>query len=191
MQMYDIVMVGVLVGATAFGAIKGMAWQLASLASFVLSYFVSLRYSEQLAPMFGEESPWNRFVAMAVLYLGCSLLIWLAFRVVADFIDRVRLKEFDHQIGALFGVAKGVLLCVVLTFFALTLSTGLRESVLQSRSGYYIARLIDEADAVMPREVHAVLDPYLHKLEQELEPATGETSVDHETAGRVSSSQHR
>ena len=70
--------------------------------------------------------------------------------------------------GALFGAAKGVLLCVAITFFAVTLSAKARTAVLHSRSGHYIAVLLDRADAVMPKEIHEVLDPYLHKLEHEL-----------------------
>ena len=62
--------------------------------------------------------------------------------------------------------------CVVITFFAVTLSERVRELVLQARSGYYIAVLLNRADAVMPAELHEVLDPYLHRLEKELEPAS-------------------
>ncbi len=109
---------------------------------------------------------------MFVLYMGTSLAIWLAFRIVSGFINRVRLTEFDRQMGAMFGAAKGVLLCVAITFFAVTLSTKARGAVLQSRSGHYIAVLLDRADAIMPNELHEVLDPYLNKLERELDPAT-------------------
>jgi membrane protein required for colicin V production len=98
-------------------------------------------------------------------------LIWLAFRVVAGFIDRVRLKEFDRQMGALCGAAKGVLVCVAITFFAVTLSSKARGAVLHSRSGYYIALLLERANAVMPKELHEVLDPYLNKLEHGLDPS--------------------
>ena len=58
------------------------------------------------------------------------MAIWLVFRLVSGLIDRVRLKEFDRQMGALFGAAKGVLLCVAITFFAVTLSTQARTAVL-------------------------------------------------------------
>jgi membrane protein required for colicin V production len=170
MELYDICMLGVLVGAGVLGAWKGMAWQVASAASLLLSYAVALRFSEQLAPRFGQQAPLNRFIAMFVLYAGTSIAIWLAFRIVAGFINRVKLKEFDRQLGALFGVAKGVLLCVAITFFAVTLSAKARALVLQSRSGHYIAVLLDRAGPVMPRELHEVLDPYLNKLEQELGP---------------------
>lgn len=170
MELYDIVMLLVLAGATVFGAMKGMAWQLASLASLVLSYFAALRFSEPLAPHLGDQAPWNRFLAMLVIYVAVSLLIWLLFRLVAGFIDRVRLHEFDRQIGALFGLAKGVLLCLAITFFAVTLSAAAREAVLRSRSGYYLARLLNRAEGIMPRELHKVLDPYLDRLQDGLDP---------------------
>lgn len=169
MEAYDLLMILMLAGATIFGAWKGMAWQLASLASFVVSYFLALRFSEQLAPFFGQQAPLNRFVAMLAIYLGTSLAIWLLFRVLADVIDRVRLREFDHQIGALFGLAKGVLLCIVVTFFAVTLSDRLREAVMRSRSGHYIAVVLDKADRLMPAEIKDVLGPYLHELEDKLD----------------------
>lgn len=169
MELYDICMLVVLAGATVFGAWKGMAWQVASAASLLVSYAVALRFSEQLAPHFGQQAPLNRFIAMFVLYACTSIAIWLAFRFVAGLINRVKLKEFDRQLGALFGAAKGVLLCVAITFFAVTLSAKAREHVLHSRSGHYIAVLLDRADGVMPKELHEVLDPYLHKLEQELD----------------------
>jgi membrane protein required for colicin V production len=170
METYDICMLLVLVAATLFGAYKGMAWQIASLASLVVSYFVALRFSPQIAHNFGDQAPLNRFIAMFVLYIATSIAIWMVFRIVANFLDRVKLREFDRQLGALFGAAKGVLWCVAITFFAVTLSAKARGLVLDSRSGHYIAVLLDRADRVMPPELHNVLDPYLHKLEQELDP---------------------
>jgi membrane protein required for colicin V production len=72
MQSYDLIMVLVLVAATVFGFWKGMAWQIASLASLVVSYFAALRFSGQLAPMFGDHAPLNRFIAMFAIYIGTS-----------------------------------------------------------------------------------------------------------------------
>jgi membrane protein required for colicin V production len=178
MSPYDILMLVVLVGTTVLGAWKGMAWQLASLASLIVSYFVALQFSPQLAPMFGDQAPWNRFIAMLVIYIATSMIVWLIFRAVAQMIDRVKLKEFDRQLGALFGLAKGVLLCVAITFFAVTLlSDDQKETVLTSHSGYYIGLLITQAHAVMPDEIHDVVHPYLHRIQEELDgenhPPTG------------------
>jgi len=171
-QFYDIVMLVLLLGATAFGAWKGMAWQIASLASLVVSAGVAVRFGGPLAPMFGQSEPWNRFVAMLVLYLATSLAIWVLFRFVAGMIDRVQLREFDRQIGALFGLAKGVLLCLVVTFFAVTLSESARQAVLHSYSGGYVARLIQRATPVLPTEVRDVLGKYIDELDRQLDPNT-------------------
>jgi membrane protein required for colicin V production len=179
MEIYDIIMLVVLVGTTLFGAWKGVAWQLASLTSLVASYFVALRFSETLAPYFGAQAPLNRFGAMLALYAVTSLVIWLAFRVVSGWLNRLRLRDFDRQLGALFGAAKGVLFCIGITFFAVTLSQPARDTILRSRSGYYIAIFLNQADSVMPKELHEVLNPYLDRLERELEPAGGPT---HHTA---------
>jgi membrane protein required for colicin V production len=170
MDSYDLIMILVLAGTTLWGAWKGLAWQLASLTAIVASYFLALRFSEALAPMFGSEAPLNRFVAMFALYMGTSLVVWVLFHFVKGFINRLRLQEFDHQIGAVVGAAKGVLFCVVITFFAVTLIPSGRDTVLQSSSGHYIALLLNRADPVIPSEIHKVLDPYLNRLETELQP---------------------
>jgi membrane protein required for colicin V production len=170
MDWYDIAMLAVLGLATLMGAWKGMAWQIASLGSLVLSYFLALRFSAQLAPAFGSTAPWNRFVAMLVIYLATSVVVWLVFRMVARFLDRIKLRDFDHQVGALFGFVKGVLLCLAITFFVLGLSDALRDHILATRSGHYMALFLDKAEAIMPPEIHKVLDPYLNKLEERLDP---------------------
>lgn len=167
-QPYDALMLAVLALATLLGALKGMAWQVASLLSVGLSYLVALRFAGVAAPYFGDQEPINRFLAMLALYVGTSMGVWLAFRLVASAIDRVRLKDFDRQLGALFGATKGVLICVAITFFAVTLSTTGRQYVLDSRSGHYIAQLIERSEPLMPDELRDVVGPYLNRLDAEL-----------------------
>ena len=170
-QTYDLLMLLVLVAATIFGFWKGMAWQIASLASLVVSYFAALRFSTQLAPVFGDSAPLNRFVAMLAIYVGTSFIIWTLFRLIAGVIDKVRLESFDRQLGAMFGFAKGVLLCVVITFFAVTfLPQDRGEAIVSSQSGRYIVALLDKSHSVFPPEIHQVVDPYLNKIEQRLNP---------------------
>ena len=169
-QPYDFLMLTVLALCTLFGAWKGMAWQLAAVASVVVSVGVAVHASGPVAPYFKIQEPWNRLVAMLVLYLATSAAIWLLFRLVAGIIDRVKLKEFDRQVGALFGAAKGILWCLVITFFMVTLSETARQSVLRSHSGYYTARLIRRAKPVLPQELRDLLGEYIEELDRKLEP---------------------
>jgi membrane protein required for colicin V production len=171
-QPYDIFMLGVLFFCILYGAWRGMAWEVASLASILVSVLVAARLSGPLAPYLSGEAPWNRFLAMLVLYVLTSLAIWLAFRVVADFINRVQLKEFDRQLGALVGAAKGLLWCIVITFFTVTLSEPARQTILRSRSGYYIAVATHRAVPILPRELRDVLGKYIDELDEKLDPKT-------------------
>jgi membrane protein required for colicin V production len=173
MQTYDVLMLVVLVAATIFGMWKGMAWQIASLASLVLSYFVALKFADRLAPTFQgiAPPPLNKFVAMLLIYMATSFVIWSLFRFVSGVIDRVKLEYFDRQMGALFGFAKGVLLCVAITFFAVSLlPQPQKEQIMASQSGHYILVLLDRTDAIVPPEIHDVIGPYLHRIEQQLDP---------------------
>lgn len=167
---YDVIMLAVLVGATLLGAWKGMAWQLASLASVLVSVAAAFYFGASLAPYFGSAAPWNRFIAMLVLYLATSMAIWLLFRLVSGLIDRVQLKEFDRQLGAIFGFLKGALLCVLITFFAVMLSERARQAVLKSHSGRVIARLIEHADPVIPQDARTVLGKYIDEFDRQLDP---------------------
>src|SRR5881396_138661 len=107
MQSYDFLMLAVVIGCMVFGAWKGMAWQVASLASIAASYFVAVTFCGAVAPLISAEAPWNKAVAMLVLYGATSIGVWMLFRMVARFIDSVRLRDFDRQVGAIFGAGKG------------------------------------------------------------------------------------
>lgn len=170
MQTYDWLMILLVLTATIWGAWKGLARQLASLASLVVSYFLSLRFSAMLAPKINLEPPLNRLAAMAIVFALSSLVIWLIFRLVSGFIDRLKLQEFDRQMGGVIGAAQGVILCVVVTFVAATVAVEpWKQQILTSKSGHYIGYVVDRAPTIMPREVHEMLSPYLKRLDEQLQ----------------------
>ncbi len=169
-QPYDLLMLAVLIFSAVFGAWKGMAWQLAALASLIVSTLVAIRFAAEVSPYIDVQEPWDYCLAVLLLYVAVSLVIWLLFRMVADIIDRVKLKEFDRQIGALFGLAKGVLWCMLLTFFAVNLSDTARQAVLRSRSGYYAALLVHRGTPLLPDKVRDVLGHYIEQFDRKLDP---------------------
>lgn len=166
--LYDILLGLILLGTMVHGAIRGFAWQVASLSSLIVSAWVAVRWSPLLAPYLSRESPWNRYLAILVLFVLCSLLIWSGFRYVSRAIQRVRLEGFDRQMGALLGLAKGIVLCLLLTFFALTLSEGTKRFVLESRSGPWVAALIPQAARILPPEIRQSVGESIRKFEQAL-----------------------
>jgi len=170
MQAYDLIMLIVLAATTIFGAIKGFAWQLASLASIVVSYFVAYLFRNDVAKMINAQPPWNLFLAMLLLYFGSSLIIWMLFRLVSSSIDKVKLKDFDRQLGAGFGLIKGVALCLLITMFAMTLlGSAQQQRIANSRSGLYISRILANAGGILPNEIKQIVGPYIDNVERKLQ----------------------
>jgi membrane protein required for colicin V production len=169
MQAYDLIMLIVIGMATIFGAIKGFAWQVASLASILISYLVAYRFKGQVAEMIHAAPPWNQFLAMLILYVGTSFVIWVGFRLLSGAIDKVKLKEFDRHIGAAFGLGKGLIYCLLITMFAMSLLGPKQQTAIcQSRSGYYITSALDKGVGILPKEIHDVVGPYLERLDEKL-----------------------
>ena len=166
---YDLVMLGILAATALLGYFKGMVWQLAWIAGIVVSGFVAMRFGSQFAPYFGQQAPWNRFASMRALYVGTSFGVWLVFRIVSGAINAIHLSAFDHQLGLLFGAAKGGLLCVVITFFAVTLAPDYRPQVVASRSGRIVADLLVRADEFLPKEIHDSIDPFVKQFEEQFQ----------------------
>ncbi len=166
MEIYDTIVLLIVLAGAFFGWRKGLATQVASIVSIVASYMVAVNFRATLAEKIDAAPPWNTFAAMLLLYLGTSLIIWLAFRQVRSTIEAMKLREFDHQMGALFGAAKGFILACVVTLFAVTLlHENQRQTIMHSQSGYLIARFLNNTAPFMPQEVRNFLGPYLDRLE--------------------------
>lgn len=161
-SVYDIIILAVLALLTIRGGIRGAAMQLASLASLILSWIVAVQFSRLLAPKIGLEEPWNRVVAMLVLFVGTYLAVWIAFRFVSGMISAVKLKEFDRQMGALIGFTKGVIVCMIITFFAVSMDWS-RAAVYESKSGYYLTQAVEKAKAVIPEDIATHIKEKLKK----------------------------
>jgi membrane protein required for colicin V production len=170
---YDLVMLGILAAAAVLGYFKGIVWQLAWIAGIGASAAVALRFGGPLAPFFGSQAPWNRLIAMLALYVATSLGVWLVFSALSGLIKSVQLSSFDHQLGLLLGLAKGVLLCVIVTFFAVTLAPGYRDQIVGSRSGRLVAELIVRADQVLPPDVVETVRPFMNRFEDQLRKPVG------------------
>ncbi len=162
---YDIIVLGILAFAMIRGAMKGMVWQLAVISAIVLCFAFAESLSLTLAPLISVEPPLNRWIAMFLLYVGFSFVCFAAARVLRDFIEKAKFEAFDRHLGAVFGLLKGAMFSLVLTFFVVTISESQRSTILNSYSGYASAVIMDGLHPVMPEGLHEVLEPYIHQLD--------------------------
>jgi len=169
MVAYDFLMLAILAGAILWGVYKGMAWQVASFASLVASYFVSMQLREPVAEALGLQPPWGNLAAMLGLYMATSLVIWVVFSMINKTLKNFELKDWDRQVGAGLGLVKGVLLCIIVTMFAVALTKdGSRQQIVQSKSGFYITKVIHNLHGVMPAEVNEVVGPFVERYNQRI-----------------------
>lgn len=172
MDVYDLLMLSVLIVAILFGAMKGLAWQIASAAALFGSYLVAVLFHGPVSLHINADPPWNKYLAMFVLYLGTSFAVWVGFAFVRRMIEKVELKDFDRQAGAVVGAINGSVICLVVTFFAVTLpflSESQKTAISQSKAGYLMASVIDKISVGMPDDVDRVVRPYLDQLGEGLD----------------------
>lgn len=164
---YDGIMLLIVIVAILQGAWRGMAWQLAPIASLILGYVISYPASITLAQYFGKP-PLNRLWAMIAVYLGVSLFVYMVARSVRHSLEKMRLVEFDRHLGALLGGVKGILFTVALTIGLITISDQAREIILKSESSTISARLMNTISPILPDALNELVHPYLKNLNDQL-----------------------
>ncbi|HVV99347.1 MAG TPA: CvpA family protein [Planctomycetaceae bacterium] len=164
-MLYDLFAAAVLMMTTARGAHRGFAWQVAGIASLVLCFVFATPLSLQIAPKINLEPPLNRWAAMLTIYLLFSFGCYAVASAFRSAFEKARFEQFDKHLGAGFGLLKGVIGIMVLTFFLVTISTSARQYILHTYAGYASAHIMDQLDPVMPAELHAILQPYIHELD--------------------------
>jgi len=174
MSFYAVAMLVILLGSVWFGFWKGLAWQIASLAAIVVSYFVAVNFRGQVAQYIQAQEPFNRIAAMLILFLGTSVVIWIIYGRVKGSLKRMELRGFDRQIGALVGGLKGAILCMVATIFAVSLlGKNAQLAIDSSKLGPYVVEGIAKASAFVPTDFNQFIQPHLDFFHQRLAEARG------------------
>lgn len=147
---FDIIVLAILVLSAFWGGMRGVVSQITTIASWIVSWFVASRYYGFIESFISPQYEWRTLAATVATFVLCAMAI----RIIAHFIKSgmavVGLNEFDRQVGALFGVAKGALLCVLITFFCVIATERTRNLVNDSKSGPFFVSIIGKAESVLP-----------------------------------------
>ncbi len=133
----DAAMLALLVVSLLVGAARGFTFEILSLAGWFAAWFAAIWFGPPLAPYLpvGEAgSALNRGVAFACAFLVVLVLWSMASRAVASLIGKTPLKPLDRLLGALFGIARGVVVLLALTT-AVAYTPALRSEAWQASRG--------------------------------------------------------
>lgn len=173
---YDIAVLGVLVYFMAKGASRGLVWQFATIAGLVLCFMFAETFSGIVGPHITIAAPYNEWATMFGAYLFFSFIAFGAARMLTKGIENAGLKEYNAHLGAILGLAKGAVICLILTFFLATLNAT-HEVIRNSKSGYYAALTMQKIHPIMPEKLHDALNKYIHSLDNL--PGVGPIEHDH------------
>ncbi|MFN9270754.1 MAG: CvpA family protein [Planctomycetaceae bacterium] len=165
---YDALLLLILGWSGWRGSSRGVTWQLASIASLLLCFAFAAPASLIVAPLIKLDPPLNRWLAMLAVYILFSFGAYAAARVIRSLLAALKFQEFDQHLGGLFGLLKGVLASLILTFFVVTLSPSAREQVLRTQSGRVAGYLLYKARGILPQELAPTLAPHFDVIRNEL-----------------------
>jgi membrane protein required for colicin V production len=121
MAALDWIFAALLLASMLIGAWRGLVFEVLSLASWVVAFFVAQWFAADMAlwlPMGDVDGSIRHaagFVLVFVLTIfACSFVAW----VTKKLIEAVGLRPADRTLGAVFGVLRGVVLMLVVTAVA-------------------------------------------------------------------------
>ncbi|WP_422923537.1 CvpA family protein [Singulisphaera sp. PoT] len=157
MTYYDGAMVGVIVAGMVWGALRGITWQIASIASLVLGYMVAHPLSAQLAPKFPGDPVMARALAMMAVYAGVSGGVFLAAWLIRATLKKMQFEAFDRHLGMVLGGLEGALIGLVATFFVASLAPSTRGPIFSSPTGKIVGQVMATVGPVLPTEAREAL----------------------------------
>lgn len=164
--VFDVAVAGFVLLAAVLGAWKGLGWQMAAIVSPVAGLGLGIPLSARLAGFFGPHAPLNRLAALLVLYVAISLLVHLGALAYRKCLERWGLALWDRHMGAVAGAVKGFAMSLILTVAALSLWSGVRADVRDTRAGRLMALVVAAIRPALPEDVRQILRPYLIHLDR-------------------------
>jgi membrane protein required for colicin V production len=170
MNVFDLIVLAILIALTLRGIWKGMVSQIVSVASFFVCWIVATRFGWLLAPTIPIEAPWNQVLAMAAIFFITLIATRFVYAALEKLIKHWQLKKLNTLLGGMLGFTKGLLLCLIITFFSVMVAETSREVVFNSKSGFHLVRLITQIGMFVPKDsyefVHAQLEFFQSKVDE-------------------------
>ena|GEM_PF-2236787 len=179
MNVFDLVILAILALLTLRGIWKGMVSQIVSVASIFVCWIVATRFGSLVAPTIPVEPPWNQVLAMAIVFV----ITWIAIRFASAALEKIikhwHLEKLNKLLGGALGFTKGLLLCLIITFFSVMVSETSRDVVFNSQSGFHMVKLITRIGVFVPKDsyefVHTQLAYFQDKVDEAVPGKTPET----------------
>jgi len=131
----DLAMLGVIALSAIVGAVRGFTFEVLSLLGWVAAWFAAVWLGPVVAPHLPIGTPGsalNGIASFACAFIVVLVLWGLGTRAIAALVGKTLLRPLDRLLGAVFGLARGVLvllaLAAIVSFTPASASPAWRES---------------------------------------------------------------
>lgn len=121
MTLIDYVVLAIVGFSVLLSVLRGLVRELLSLAGWVIAFVVARLFGGDLAALMPEEIPGDELRWLAgfvTLFLAVLLAMSLVAVAVSQLVKSAGLSVEDRVLGALFGLARGVAVVIVLALVA-------------------------------------------------------------------------
>ncbi len=117
MTIFDYVAIGIVAVSLVLGLWRGVVGELIALAAWVLAFFVAIEFGAELGNLAFSGIADRGLRALAgcgALFVAVLVIMGVVRLAVRSLIKALGLSLSDRLLGLIFGLARGVLVCMVL-----------------------------------------------------------------------------
>lgn len=162
--MFDIFVLICAVVGVVTGLSKGLAMQLAGIASLVLGFALGAPMAKAIVSAYDGETPFQGLVIFAACFGVIALICYGVAIKFREWLKEKELKQWDKQVGGFVGLFHGLFVSLVLTFMALVIAPGTApEYIKGSNSIKPMSKAFWGIHAILPSEVQEAMEPLIKR----------------------------
>ncbi|MGI5831220.1 MAG: CvpA family protein [Thermoguttaceae bacterium] len=172
---FDLFVIVFLIYCVFLGGRRGIFTQVTSILALIASWYAASRYSSVVEPYLPLSDSLRWRAASIVTFFVSMIGLTILAHIFGGMFKGSVFREVDRQMGAFFGLVKGGIVCLIITYFSVTTTTFTKNMVLGSQSGWLMVRILCEAQKFIPEneqttKIRAALD--------EFQKSTGNDAID-------------
>lgn len=118
MTAFDYIVIAILAVSVLLGFARGMVKEVLALANLLIAFWVANKYGGDLVVYFdwasGLSDPMKALLGVATAFIACMIVGAILIALLGRLVSALGLGFFDRGMGALFGVARGLVIVMVL-----------------------------------------------------------------------------